>query len=186
MHKTTNPCGHPPPPHPTSPLKYDVVSFPTLQPYNHHNRHDRRHRCSWTAAISQRFMVTAAVSAAASSWLHNRRIRYLFLLLCSPLLLVLLCAVLPFLCAAELCLRRRLWRKLIRDEEEGRCGCGCEEEEEEEKGLLHRYLEDQLLLVRSMYDCGDIGEVEEEEGEEDPRRVVDVENLSSCRIPLLR
>ena len=142
-------------------------------------------------------MVTAAVSAAASSWLRNRRIRYLFLLLCSPLLLVLLCAALPFLCAAELCLRRRLWRKLLGDSaldgagdrlrrcEEGCCGCG-EDDEEEEKGLLHRYLEDQLLLVGSMYDCGDIEEEEEEEEEEHSRRVEDVENIGSSRIPLLR
>ncbi|MED6219752.1 hypothetical protein PIB30_038580 [Stylosanthes scabra] len=176
MHnKTTNQSGNPPPPHQPSPFKYDAVSFPTLQPYNHRNNcHDRRHRCSWINAITQRFMVTAAVSAAASSWMHNRRIRYFFLLLCSPLL----CVFLPFLCVAEVCLRRRLWRKISRDEEEGRCGCGCKEEEEE-KGLLHRYLADQLLLVRSMYDCGDIGEVEEELGEEDSRRVADVENLST-------
>ncbi|KAL2972524.1 hypothetical protein AAZX31_15G257900 [Glycine max] len=106
-------------------------------------------------------MLTRA-AAAASSWLRHRRIRYFFLLLCSPLLLIVLCAVLPFLCAAELCLRRRgLWRKILRRGDASdrlrRCEEGCchEEEQEEEKGLLHRYLEDQLLLVGSMYECGD-------------------------------
>lgn len=29
-------------------------------------------------------------------------------------------------------------------------------------GLLQRYLEDQLVLVRSMYDCGDDVEIEED------------------------
>ncbi|KAF4366286.1 hypothetical protein G4B88_030464 [Cannabis sativa] len=118
----------------------------------------------------------ASVSAAAtsiSSWLHSRRIRYLFLLLCSPILLPFLCASFPFLCAAELCLRicsRRRNRRKIADEleeddrlrrcEEGCCG-GYGPGEGEGVGLLQRYLEDQLVLVGSMYDCGDDGEIED-------------------------
>ncbi|TKY49612.1 hypothetical protein E2542_SST27046 [Spatholobus suberectus] len=178
MHKTTHPCGgtYPSPPPQILPNpKNDVVFAPTLQP---RHRHD-----------PPSGMVTHA-AAAASSWLRHRRIRYLFLLFCSPLLLVLLCTALPFLCAAELCLRRRLWRKLLRakdaDDRLQRCEEGYPEEGEEEKGLLHRYLEDQLLLVGSMYECGDDDEQRQEE--EDFRRVEDGERLgsSSCRIPLLR
>lgn len=182
MHKTTHPCGggtHPPPP-PRQTLsnpKNDVVFTPTLQPYPRRN------------AVSPPTFTVTSVVAAASSWLRNRRIRFLFLLLCSPVLLVLVCAALPFLCAAELCLRRSLFRKLIRgfSGDDGgdrlrRCeeGC-CEDDEQEEKGLLHRYLEDQLLLVRSMYECGD----DDEEEEEDSRRFEDVENLGSGKVPLL-
>ncbi|GKV17923.1 hypothetical protein SLEP1_g28375 [Rubroshorea leprosula] len=50
------------------------------------------------------------------------------------------------------------------DEQLRRCkeGCGCDgREEREEVRLLQRYLEDQLMLVGSVYDCG------EEEEEED-------------------
>ncbi|KAG4982550.1 hypothetical protein JHK87_027299 [Glycine soja] len=177
MHKTTLPCGgtdtssHPPPPQPQilSNPKNDVVFPPTLEPYHLHRRGHEPPSC----------MVTRA-AAAASSWLRHRRIRYFFLVLCSPLLLLVVCAALPFLCAAELCLRRRgsLWGKLLRRGDAAdrlrRCeeGC-CEEEREEEKGLLHRYLEDQLLLVGSMYECG------EEEEEEDSRKVEDIERIES-------
>ncbi|XP_020224703.2 uncharacterized protein LOC109806643 [Cajanus cajan] len=115
--------------------------------------------------------------AAAASWLRRRRIRYLFLLLCSPLLLLLLCAALPFLCAAHLC------RKLLRaaqqhadaDADLGRCEEGCSDED---KGLLHRYLEDQLLLVRSMYECGDDDQQQEHQEKEDSRTLRDVESGS--------
>ena len=93
----------------------------------------------------------------------------MFLLLCSPILIPFLFVTFPLLCAAELCLRlcRRRPAKLARDEaeddrvsrcEEGRCAAAAEEEEEErreEMGLLQRYLEDQLSLVGSVYDCGD-------------------------------
>ncbi|OIW13117.1 hypothetical protein TanjilG_08150 [Lupinus angustifolius] len=187
MHKTTHPCGatHPPP-------QNDVVSIPipiipSLQPYR--NNHDPLHHRN--RLISQPFIVTTTVTAAVSSWLRNRRIRYLFLFLFSPLLLVLLLISLPFLCAAEVCLRGRFWRKLFRDSEDGSdrlrwCDEGCCGGEEE-KGLLHRYLEDQLFLVGSMYDCGNKNDEDEQEEEYDSRRIQDIENLgSSSRIPLLR
>ncbi|KAI4333102.1 hypothetical protein L6164_017950 [Bauhinia variegata] len=159
--------------------KSDIVScpIPSLQPY----RHDPHHR---HPAITPPFMVT--VVAATSSWLRNRRIRYLFLILCSPILLLLLCAALPFICVAELCLRRRIWRKLVwglgDDDrwqrcEEGNCRCG----ESEGVGLLQRYLEDQLLLVGSVYECGD----EEDDEVYQFKGVEDVENPGACRTPLL-
>ncbi|CAL0326192.1 unnamed protein product [Lupinus luteus] len=190
MHKTTHPCGatlsQPPPP------KNDVVSIPipiipSLQLYrNNHDSHRNRNRL-----LSSPLMLTTTVTAAASSWLRNRRIRYLFLFLCSPLLLVLLVVSLPFLCAAEVCLRGRFWRKLFRDSEDGNdrlrwCEEGCCNGEED-KGLLHRYLEDQLFLVGSMYDCGNKSDEDQQEQEDDSRRIQDIENLgSSSRIPLLR
>ncbi|KAL2330764.1 hypothetical protein Fmac_018345 [Flemingia macrophylla] len=177
MHKPTHPCGgtYPTPPQILRTPKNDAVLPPT---------HDPPSR-----------MLTYASAAASSCLRHrHRRIRFLLLLLCSPLLLLLLCAALPFLCAADLCLRRRLWRKLLRrwdDHGDGdgdgdplqRCEEGCSEEE---KGLLHRYLEDQLLLVRSMYECGGGDPNDDGEEEEDSRTVQDVERLGSNRIPLLR
>ncbi|KAK7401271.1 hypothetical protein VNO78_12625 [Psophocarpus tetragonolobus] len=159
-------------PHKLSP-ENDVVLPPTL--------HFLRHAPSQPPPC----MVTHA-AAAASSWLRRRRIRYLLLALCSPLLLLVLCAALPFLCAAELFLRRKLRRSADRLR---RCEEGLAEEEREPqgKGLLHRYLEDQLFLVGSMYDCGD--DEEQQEPEEDSRMLEeDLERLGSIsnRIPLLR
>lgn len=161
----TNPT---PPPHQklTHP-KNDVVFSPILQPYN--QTRDSRRR----ANSPPPFTLTTILSAAIS-WLRNRRIRFIFLLLCSPLLFIFLFIAFPFLCITEICLRRRLWRKLLRGfsgddsaDRLRRCEEGCchDDEEEEEKGLLHRYLEDQLFLVRSMYECG--GDDEEELVEED-------------------
>ncbi|XP_028798312.1 uncharacterized protein LOC114753769 [Neltuma alba] len=170
LNKTTHPCGG------NARPKNDVVPtapFPSLPPYNHD-----AHRLS-PASIVPPFLVSAV--GATSSWLRNRRIRYLLILLCSPLLLCLLFFAFPFLCAVDLCLRRCLWRKFFRDSrdddrlrrcEEGCSGCGGDEE----KGLLHRYLEDQLRLVGSMYECGDD---EDEEAQEEFRRALDVENLHS-------
>ncbi|XP_044511785.1 uncharacterized protein LOC123229857 [Mangifera indica] len=103
---------------------------------------------------------SSMLAAAIGSWFRSRRSRCLFLLLCSPLLLPLLCACLPFLCAAEVFIR--FWRRRKHQDEERlkRCEeghCGCEFEDEREVGLLHRYLEDQLMLIGSVYDC-DIGD----------------------------
>ncbi|XP_050375898.1 uncharacterized protein LOC126793420 [Argentina anserina] len=106
----------------------------------------------------------AAVSSS-STWLRARRSRCVFLLLCSPILIPFLFATFPLFCAAELCFRlcSRRRGKLPHEEaeddrvrrcEEGRCAAE-EEERREEMGLLQRYLEDQLLLVGSVYDCGD-------------------------------
>ncbi|PON33029.1 hypothetical protein PanWU01x14_356060 [Parasponia andersonii] len=127
-------------------------------------------------------LAAAAAASSSSSWLRSRRIRYLFLFLCSPILLPFLCATFPLLCAAELCLRlcrrrrRRDQRKIADDSEDDdrlrRCEEGCcyggragLAGEGEEVGLLQRYLEDQLVLVGSMYDCGEDvdgdGEIEE-------------------------
>lgn len=190
MHnKVTHPRGgtNPPPP-PKPPFhKNDAVFSSILQPYNHthgnnNDNNPRRNRIA-TAISPPPFTLTSVVYAAIS-WLRNRRIRYLFLLICSPFILVFLLVTFPFLCITEICLRRRLWRKILGrfyGDDSGdrlrRCeeGC-CYDEEVEEKGLLHRYLEDQLFLVRSMYECGEDEEFEEE----------DSRNLGSNKIPLLR
>ncbi|KAJ9166894.1 hypothetical protein P3X46_021583 [Hevea brasiliensis] len=112
------------------------------------------------------------IMLAAISWLRSRRIRCLFLILCSPILLPFLCASFPLLCAVELCIRtcRRSRRKKegndekqLRRCEEGFCDCDRLVEEEKEVGLLQRYLEDQLRLVGSMYECGDEFDCPEEE-----------------------
>ncbi|XP_004301428.1 PREDICTED: uncharacterized protein LOC101311100 [Fragaria vesca subsp. vesca] len=109
-----------------------------------------------------------AAASSSSTWLRARRSRCVFLILCSPILIPFLFATFPLLCAAELFLRLCRLRsrgKLARNEaeddrvrrcEEGRCA--AEAEEREEMGLLQRYLEDQLLLVGSVYDCGEYDE----------------------------
>ncbi|XVE55031.1 hypothetical protein DITRI_Ditri03aG0128500 [Diplodiscus trichospermus] len=98
------------------------------------------------------------------SWLRSRRSRCFFLLLCSPLLLPFFFATLPLLCIAEVCFRicrpRRGRKAAAQEEEENRLrrceeGCYGGEGEEREVGLLQRYLEDQLALVGSVYECGD-------------------------------
>lgn len=148
MYKATHSCGNPavstqndtvtntlrPPPIPSSP-----------------------HRNDPTATIAPTDINAPIMIAAAASWLGSRRIRYCLLVLCSPLLLPFLCAAFPLLCAAELCLRR-IRRRRRKEEPLIRCEEGCGrgvEEEEEGVGLLQRYLEDQMLLVGSVYDCGD-------------------------------
>lgn len=114
------------------------------------------HRNDPTAAIAPTDNTAPIMlAAAAASWLGSRRIRYCLLVLCSPLLLPFLCAAFPLLCAAELCLRRIRHRRR-KEEPLSRCEEGCGRGvEEEEVGLLQRYLEDQMLLVGSVYDCGD-------------------------------
>ncbi|KAK9060256.1 hypothetical protein SSX86_020960 [Deinandra increscens subsp. villosa] len=57
---------------------------------------------------------TAAMTLILKSWLNGHWLRYLILLMCSPLLIPIVCAISPFLCAAEvcfyLCRRRRRYR----------------------------------------------------------------------------
>ncbi|CAG7863783.1 hypothetical protein BRARA_I02382 [Brassica rapa] len=104
-------------------------------------------------------------------WLRTRRSRIVFFLICSPLLIPLLCASIPLLCAAEIFSRlrnRHPWFAKSADEDDlrlRRCeeGCNCGGSGPEEAGLLQRYLEDQLILVRSVYGCG-----EEEDQNRDP------------------
>ncbi|KAF8025513.1 hypothetical protein BT93_F2368 [Corymbia citriodora subsp. variegata] len=145
---------------------------------------------------------TARAMLAVAAWVRARHWsrRCLLLALCSPLLVPLLCATFPLLCAAELCLRLCCRKRRSGDEgcgggegeeeqedeeaaerlrrcEEGRCGGG-----ESEVGLLlQRYLEDQLRLVGSVYECGDdgdgVGDGDDNDG--------DVGFLESCRSPLL-
>lgn len=143
---------------------------------------------------------TARIMLAVATWLRarHRSRRFLLLVLCSPLLVPLLCASLPLLCAAELCLRLCCRKRRSRDEgggeegeeeeeeaaerlrrcEEGRC-CGGGGGESEVGLLLQRYLEDQLRLVGSVYECGDDGDGDGDDNDGD------VGFLESCRSPLL-
>ncbi|OMO67641.1 hypothetical protein CCACVL1_20412 [Corchorus capsularis] len=136
----------------------------------------------------------ARLMLSIGSWLRTRRSRCIFLLLCSPLLLPLLCATFPLLCIAEVCVRicrRRRSGKAAaaaaaaaaaEDNVEWlrRCeeGCCCGGGEEREVGLLQRYLEDQLALVGSVYECGD--EIEDHDQHESDH---DLDN--DCKVPLL-
>ncbi|KAL0326377.1 UNVERIFIED_CONTAM: hypothetical protein Sradi_5207000 [Sesamum radiatum] len=106
----------------------------------------------------------SAIARMLTSWLNRSRRRYLFLIVCSPFLLPLFCASCPFICAVEVCyLMCRKRQKADAGGGELRSHPG---EEGDEVGLLHRYLEDQLLLVvGSVYECGDDDEnVGEEDG----------------------
>ncbi|KAJ0233215.1 hypothetical protein HA466_0284340 [Hirschfeldia incana] len=121
----------------------------------------------------------------AASFLPTRLSRFVFFLLCSPILLPLLCLSIPLLCAVEVFSRLRcrivksahssvVTEVLAAGEEDDlrRCEEGCGElvvEEDEIGGsLLERYLEDQ---ARSIYGCGDDEEEEDDGGDRDPIRV---------------
>lgn len=122
---------------------------------------------------------SAAAARMLTSWLNRRRRRYLLLILCSPFLVPLLCAMCPIICAVELCflMARRRRRKAVDGGGDRRSRSG---DGNVEVGLLQRYLEDQLMLVAAPpYGCGDEDEnLEEEEG-------VDVESFDNAR-PLLQ
>ncbi|KAJ6696861.1 hypothetical protein OIU85_003238 [Salix viminalis] len=151
-----NPHSHDTP----SPLPNPKIP-PPLPPLIHrHELRLRRHHNKKPTMFSPPYRLMVATR----TWLRTGRSRCVFLLLLSPILLPILCATLPLLCVAELCIRfcHRVRRKKDEDGgdrlrrcEEGFCDCDCEEEEEKEVGLLQRYLEDQLRLVGSVYECGD-------------------------------
>ncbi|CAK9155239.1 unnamed protein product [Ilex paraguariensis] len=169
------------------------------QDHHHHHHH---HNNPQTILIIQsdddqhenHYHPTAAITMILTSWLNRRRIRYLFLVLCSPVLLPFLCITFPLLCAAEICLFlcRRRQLKATPPEDSGEDGLpSCEEDggDEGEGRLLQRYLEDQLILVvGSVYDygCGD-----EDNGVLDGRDDgvhgdMGVEFFESIRTPLLQ
>ncbi|XP_021288457.1 uncharacterized protein LOC110419690 [Herrania umbratica] len=139
-----------------------------------------------TATSRSPTFAPAHLMLTIGSWLRTRRSRCFLLLLCSPLLLPFLCATFPLLCIAEVCFRicrRRRSGKAAQEEEEEeerrlrRCeeGCCCGGEERE-VGLLRRYLEDQLALVGSVYECGDY--FDDHDGDRDPDDL-------NCKVPLL-
>ncbi|XVF63338.1 hypothetical protein PTKIN_Ptkin09bG0079800 [Pterospermum kingtungense] len=136
-----------------------------------------------TPVLPSSLFAPARLMLTIGSWLRTRRCHCFFLLLCSPLLLPFLCATFPLLCIAEICVRicrrRRSGKAATAAQEEGeeenrlrRCeeGCCCGDGEDSEVGLLQRYLEDQLALVGSVYECGD---------EDDHDHDLD------CKVPLL-
>ncbi|KAI3698885.1 hypothetical protein L2E82_42781 [Cichorium intybus] len=93
---------------------------------------------------------TVAMALVLTSWLSGRRLRYLILALCLPLLIPIACASFPVLCAAEICFRFRL-----RSRKRCRLKSGRPEDVEGggqvvvvvEVNLLERYLDDQLGLA---------------------------------------
>ncbi|CAM8948575.1 unnamed protein product [Rhodiola kirilowii] len=117
-----------------------------------------------------------------SSWLHRTRRgpRFILLLVCSPILLPFICFSFPLICLAEFCIRRCRRQKVSqgnhdhRERDQRRCG---DVEDGREVGLLHRYLEDQLTLVRSVYECG--------EGDESDCGFRDFDSFGPGQRPLL-
>ncbi|XWS23400.1 hypothetical protein CRYUN_Cryun28dG0010900 [Craigia yunnanensis] len=135
-----------------------------------------------TPTFPSSMFAPARLMLTIGSWLRTRRSRCFFILLCSPLLLPFFCATFPLLCIAEVCFRicrrRRSGKAAAQEEEENRLrrceeGCCCGEGDGREVGLLQRYLEDQLALVASVYECGDDLDVRD--------RDLDVD----CKVPLL-
>ncbi|KAI3925331.1 hypothetical protein MKX01_026082 [Papaver californicum] len=92
------------------------------------------------------------------SWWRRKRRRLIFLILCSPFLIPILCFIFPWLCIIHLCYKRFKYTKIDENEEN-----------QEEGRLLQRYLEDQLdLVVRSLYyDCVNAADDVDEEEEDD-------------------
>ncbi|KAL6512114.1 hypothetical protein OROGR_021711 [Orobanche gracilis] len=133
-------------------------------------------------AVSSNCISFLAVARVFASWLNRRRRRYLFLILCSPILIPLIFATCPFICAFE------VWFFVCRKGRRLADGVGWDgrsgsEDGGDEVGLLQRYLEDQLLLVVGSVDecgCGE-GDGEVEDGENG----VDVEYYDGAR-PLLQ
>ncbi|KAJ0693000.1 hypothetical protein HanPI659440_Chr15g0592241 [Helianthus annuus] len=82
---------------------------------------------------------TTAIALVLTSWLHGRRLRYLLLALCLPLLI----PSIPIVCVMEICFRlcRRRLKSGPPQDLEGGGG------EAVELDLLERYLDDQLGLV---------------------------------------
>lgn len=122
-----------------------------------------------------------AVSCFPSWWS-----RFLFFLLCFPLLLPLLFLSIPLLCALEIFsrLRSRFLKSLppsaaadedglrLRRCEEGYGDGGVRDKPKEDgTGLLHRYLDDQLILATSIFDCGKDDENEGQDLSHDQIRV---------------
>lgn len=155
---------------------WDFCFFPKSSPplmtqYNENlliiNQHENENNDD---VYSNHLISFSTIRMTLTSWLNRRRRRYLFLILCFPFLLPLLCATWPFLCLAEIffriCRRRRRRRKT----EES-----VVEEGEDEVGLMQRYLEDQLLLV--------IGSASER-GDDDEIFGVDMEYFANTRPPL--
>ncbi|EEF40617.1 uncharacterized protein LOC8281636 [Ricinus communis] len=182
MYKNKSPHSHDP-----TPLLSNPKPSPSLLTSHDPDHHHR----SLTTSV---FSPLRRIMLAAPSWLRMRRSRCVFLLLCSPILLPFLCASFPLLCAAELCIRicRRARRRKDGDDDEDDdvdglrrceegfrdCGCSRRAEEEKEVGLLQRYLEDQLRLVGSVYECGDEFDDQQQENQ-------DITQNTDFRTPLL-
>ncbi|CAN6720297.1 unnamed protein product [Malus baccata var. baccata] len=97
-----------------------------------------------------------AAASSSSTWLRARRISYLFPLLCPPILIHFLCSASPsFACASAAASGEERMHRWEEGRGSGSAAAVVKEEEKEEMGLLQRYLEDQLVLVGCVYDCGD-------------------------------
>ncbi|KAL8248434.1 hypothetical protein R6Q59_005302 [Mikania micrantha] len=99
---------------------------------------------------------TTAIALILTSWLHGRRLRYLILALCLPLLIPIVIASIPVICAVEICFR--FWRH------RRRLNSGPPEDVEGggevvAVSLLERYLDDQLgLVIEFACGCDDGGD----------------------------
>ncbi|KAI3879585.1 hypothetical protein MKX03_011746 [Papaver bracteatum] len=109
------------------------------------------------------------------SWWRRKRTRLVFLILCSPFLIPILCFTFPWLCIIHLCCKRFKYTKIdengLIQEIDPTSIPVVDEEEEENQGegrLLQRYLEDQLdLVVRSLYyDCVNGAPADDEEDDD--------------------
>ncbi|KAK1420008.1 hypothetical protein QVD17_29507 [Tagetes erecta] len=106
---------------------------------------------------------TTAMTLILKSWLNGHWLRYLILLMCSPLLIPIVFVISPFLCAAEVCFcfcrRRRRLKPSLPLPPPVVASHGDEGEVNPKVSLLDRYLNDQLELALELLDeCGgDLG-----------------------------
>ncbi|KAJ0493445.1 hypothetical protein HanIR_Chr12g0586221 [Helianthus annuus] len=109
---------------------------------------------------------TAAMTLILKSWLSGHWFRYLILVMCSPLLIPLVCVFSPFICVAEVCFcfcrRRRLKSDGLQPPPVVPTPVPRQQEDvkaKEKVSLLDRYLDDQLELALEILDecSGDLG-----------------------------
>nr|XP_043613681.1 uncharacterized protein LOC122585621 [Erigeron canadensis] len=103
---------------------------------------------------------TAAMALILKSWLNGNRFRYLILILCSPIIIPIVCAIFPFICAAEVCFRI-CRRRRLKSEPAAEVVAAAppqrrkEDVNNKEMSLLDRYLDDQLeLAIEILDECG--------------------------------
>ncbi|KAI3729020.1 hypothetical protein L6452_17666 [Arctium lappa] len=114
----------------------------------------------YDSAAVQLHNPTAAMALLLRSWLNGRRLRYLIIALCLPLLIPIVCVSFPVLCAVEICFHfcRRKRCRLKSGPPPHDVEGGGQVVVVVEVNLLERYLDDQLGLALEFaceFDSGD-------------------------------
>ncbi|GKA90321.1 hypothetical protein Tco_0812191 [Tanacetum coccineum] len=100
------------------------------------------------------------MTSLIKSWLNGSKLRYVILILFSPLIIPIVFVTFPFICAAEVCYRRRRRREKVEAAPEmAAAPVVVKKDGDVAVSLLERYLEDQLgLAIEILDECGgDLG-----------------------------